>query len=636
MNRQAIILSGGQGTRARNRIGNIPKSLIQINKKPLLWYQIELLKKHNFNQVLILVHHLGDQIIDYIDSNLDWGIDIQIIKEETPMGTAGAVINCIPMLEDDFLIIYGDTMLDVDLSNFERFHQLDKNSDVTLFVHPNDHPFDSDLLEMNEEGVVIAFHNCPHKENAFYANSVNAALYYLKKSCLLHWADGKHKLDFARDVFPFLLENNFVIKGYNSSEYIKDCGTPERIDKINHHLKSGYIQDCSLKEKQPCIFLDRDGTLNREVNHLKTHVDFELLPNVVDAIKKINQSKYISIVITNQPVIARGECTSEALRVIHNKMETQLGSKGAYLDRIYYCPHYPLSGFEGEIKELKIECDCRKPNTGMIAAAATDFNIDHDASWFIGDSTVDIMLAKNAGFRSILVETGYAGLDGRYEVLPDFTLPDLNSAIDFILSKDTFTEEIYKKHLDNIRSGDFIFIGGLSRIGKTNFSNALKYNLLKKGQNVIVLSLDRWLLDANMRGKGVLKRYATKEIEALIKLLSDRPNEIFVDVPIYNKITRKRSIKSSKIGIKNSDIIIFEGTIALCMLDVISNRNKVSCYLELDEDIRCQRFFKEYKLRGYQSKQIETLYNERVSDEHPIIKQSAKKADLSITIKTNF
>ena len=631
--KQALILSGGQGTRAKSRIGNKPKSLIEIDNKPILWYQLELLKKYNYTQVLILVNHLADQIIEYINSNQDWGINIKVIDEEVPMGTAGAVINCMSLLEDNFLVMYGDTMLDVNLSYFERFHDLDLNTSVSLFVHPNDHPFDSDLIEVNDDNTVTAFHKYPHNNEYFYPNLVNAALYYIKKSCLMHWNDKVSKLDFGKDIFPFLLENNFIIKAYNSPEYIKDTGTPERIDEVNQDLKSGYINNCGFQLQQPCIFLDRDGSLNKEVGYLKDATNFQLFPNTINGIKKINKSKYRAIVITNQPVIARGECSVDNLLKIHNKMETKLGAQGAYLDRIYYCPHHPDSGFDGEIPSLKFECKCRKPAIGMIEKAASDFNIDLNESWLLGDSTVDILTAKNAGVKSILLETGYAGLDQRFNVLPDYTLPDLDAAINFILSENFYLQTVCEKNSRNVKPGDFVFISGLSRVGKTNLSSTLKYHLLEKNHNAIVLSLDRWLLSEDKRGKGVLKRYALNELEELIRLLSDRGEETIINVPFYNKVTKKRISNYEKISIMDSDIIIFEGTVALSLSNLVSCKKSISWYIELNEEVRRKRFFNEYKLRRFENNQIEMIYNERELDEHKLIRNSLDIADLKITLK---
>ena len=129
----------------------------------------------------------------------------------------------------------------------------------------------------------------------------------------------------------------------------------------------------------------------------------ELIDGVAEAIRKINALGYLAIVVTNQPVIARGEVSFEELDEIHNKMETLLGKEGAYLDAIYYCPHHPHKGYTGERPELKIECVCRKPNPGMLLRAADDFNIDLSKSWMVGDGENDIRAGQNAGCKTALI-----------------------------------------------------------------------------------------------------------------------------------------------------------------------------------------------------------------------------------------
>lgn len=141
---------------------------------------------------------------------------------------------------------------------------------------------------------------------------------------------------------------------------------------------------------------------------MRTFEQFELLEGAGEAIRKINLSGYLAIVVTNQPVIARGEVTVDGLQQIHNKMETMLGKEGAYLDGVYYCPHHPDKGFAGEVEELKVVCECRKPKAGLLLQAAKDFNIDLSQSWMIGDSENDVLAGKNAGCKTALIsETDY-------------------------------------------------------------------------------------------------------------------------------------------------------------------------------------------------------------------------------------
>ena len=156
----------------------------------------------------------------------------------------------------------------------------------------------------------------------------------------------------------------------------------------------------------------------------------------VDAIRKINQSGRLGIVITNQPVVARGLCEIEDVENIHKKMETLLGKEGVFLDDVFYCPHHPDKGYPEENPAYKIPCECRKPKTGMIREAAERYNIDLAGSWMIGDTTMDIQTGINAGMRTALVLTGEAGNDKKYDVKPDLVCRNLLDAVEKILQMD--------------------------------------------------------------------------------------------------------------------------------------------------------------------------------------------------------
>ena len=217
--------------------------------------------------------------------------------------------------------------------------------------------------------------------------------------------DGKIiKVDLDRQILKPLCGTGTMFC-YDSPEYVKDMGTPDRFEAVCRDFAAGRVKAKNLKQKQKAVFLDRDGTINKYVGFLRDIDDFELLPGVAEAVKLINASGYLAIVVTNQPVIARGEVTVPQLQEIHNKMETLLGAEGAYLDAIYYCPHHPHKGYEGEVPELKIDCDCRKPKPGMLLKAAEEFNIDLSRSWMIGDGENDIKAGKAAGCRTALIGT---------------------------------------------------------------------------------------------------------------------------------------------------------------------------------------------------------------------------------------
>lgn len=624
--KQVVILAGGKGTRLRERLGDLPKPLIDICGVPLLERQILLAKRFGFEKVLVLVNYRAEAIIEFCQKNNNWGLKIQCIDDGVPCGTAGAVLKVLDLLDDEFLVMYGDTMLDVDLQRFYDFHRAKDGVDCTLFLHPNDHPHDSDLVEVDNQAHILGFFPYPHSQDLYYPNLVNAALYWIRKSSLEPWRGYSGGiLDFGKHLFPAMIEKGFVLRGYNSPEYIKDCGTPARIDKVCADFQSGKIVRSSLSHQQMAVFLDRDGTINREIDHLNSVDQFELLPGVEEAIRRLNQSEYRVCVVTNQPVIARGECSYESLREIHNKLETILGRKGAFVDRIYYCPHHPDKGFQGEVPDLKIKCDCRKPNTGMIDAAITELNIASRRSWLIGDSTSDLQTARNAGLKSILVETGYAGMDDKYWAVPDFVVPNLTSAVSLIVDIYPRLYHSLKEMTANIELGEVVFIGGQSRSGKSSCASVIRDVLRARGLQCHVIATDRWLLGESDREPGVLGRHNAMRLNELIgTLYSVRSKTERIALPFYQKKLRNQVANIHFYDIEPQDVVVFEGVVALHFALSLHAHNQF--FVDIDETIRKQRVINEYIMRGYTIEESETIYQDRLLEEVPWILETASEA----------
>lgn len=176
------------------------------------------------------------------------------------------------------------------------------------------------------------------------------------------------------------------------------------------------------------VFLDRDGTINREVDNLKSIAQLRLLPASGNGIRLLNKNGFLVIIITNQPVVARGWLTEDKLLEIHKELKKRLKKKGANIDVIYYCPHHP----NANIVKYRKDCPDRKPNTNLIKKAIKDFNISLTDSFFVGDSTRDMQTAKNAKIKSILVKTGYGGKDKKYIVKPDYIVSNLYQAAKLI------------------------------------------------------------------------------------------------------------------------------------------------------------------------------------------------------------
>lgn len=406
---KVVIMAGGKGTRISSVASDIPKPMIKIDGIPVLEREIECLREQGFTDIIITVSHLGNIIMDYFGdgsgispvTGKPFDVHITYYFEKEPLGNAGALFQIKDQLTEDFLLLNADAMFDVDFNRFVAYHKK-KGGLVTLFTHPNNHPYDSGLLIADADGVAMKWLTKEDERDGYYRNRVNAGLHVISPK-ILDMEITTAKVDLDRQLLKPLCGTGKMYV-YDSPEYVKDMGTPDRYYAVCEDVKTGKVKARNLQNKQKAIFLDRDGTINKYVGFLRDIRDFELIDGAADAIKMINQSGYLAIVVTNQPVIARGEVSLEELDNIHNKMETLLGESGAYVDAIYYCPHHPDKGFEGERPEYKKICDCRKPKPGMLIKAAKEYNIDLKDSWMIGDGLNDIEAGQAAGCRCALLK----------------------------------------------------------------------------------------------------------------------------------------------------------------------------------------------------------------------------------------
>lgn len=412
---KVVIMAGGRGTRIAELFPDVPKPLIPVDGMPILEREIRSLASQGFNDLILTVSYLADKIMAYFGDGSRLGSKIDYFVEETPLGNAGALFRLKDKIGDEpFFLLNADAAFDVDFNRMLSFHKK-HGGYVTLFTHPNSHPYDSGLIIADEEGKVEKWLSKEDERPQWYNNRVNAGLHIIDPKVLELSLENleidtvtefpKGKVDLDRQILKPLCGTGKMFC-YDSPEYVKDMGTPERFHQVETDYQNGVVQAKNLHCKQKAIFLDRDGTINKYVGFLRNSDDFELIEGVSEAIKIINESGYLAIVVTNQPVIARGEVTWDELHEIHKKMETLLGKDGAYIDGMYICPHHPDKGFEGERPEYKLDCDCRKPKPGLLLQAAKDFNIDLNESYMLGDSERDVEAGKHAGCKdSFIIET---------------------------------------------------------------------------------------------------------------------------------------------------------------------------------------------------------------------------------------
>lgn len=449
---KTVIMAGGRGRRISSLFPDIPKPLIPIKnldgaEKPVLEWEISSLVAQGFTDIVLTVGYKAQDIIDYFGTGERLGASITYWIEDIPLGNAGSlIVHRAELGFEPFLLLIADAMFDVDFNRMVRWHRK-KNALVTLFTHPNSHPYDSSVIVSDSHNRVTSWLTKEDDRPEWYKNRVNAGLQVIDpvvldmfitssgvKSEMVGTEDENGKIwcvDMDRQILKPLCGQG-VMYCYDSPEYCKDMGTPERFEQVSRDFQNGTVTARNLSKPQKAIFLDRDGTINKYVGFLRNIDEFELLPGVAEAVKLINSSGYLAIVVTNQPVIARGEVTIDQLNLIHEKLEILLGQSGSYIDGLYFCPHHPDSGFEGEVKELKINCDCRKPKQGLLIRAAADFNINLNESWVIGDGQRDIECGKNAGCKTVLLTGGESG-DGMFG--QDYKAKGLFEAVEIILDK---------------------------------------------------------------------------------------------------------------------------------------------------------------------------------------------------------
>ncbi len=429
---KVVILCGGKGTRLG--LGDLPKPMVPIDGVPLLERLVTQAAAQGLWDFLFLAGHGAEHIQRHFGDGSRWGVTIEHVVEAEPLGSAGCFLPVRGRLDQPFVVLYGDILHDVDLAAFARFGQA-RGGAGTLFVHPNDHPHDSDLVEVDEGGRIIAFHSKPHPPGTWLPNLVSAAIYYLDPSALSA-IPAAGPSDWGHDVFPALAARAPLF-AYRSCEYAKDIGTPARRERAERHLREGRVARLSLRHAKPAVFIDRDGVINEECGGVLDPAQVRLVPGAAEAIHALNLAGVPAICVTNQPFVAKGQLSWSGLRAVNAEIDRQLAQAcGAFLDDLRICPHHPETGWDGEVAELKIACECRKPGPGLLLEAARFHNIDLAASWMIGDRYADIAAGQRAGTRTILVRTGFGGSDrANHALSADRECADLQAAVAAILGE---------------------------------------------------------------------------------------------------------------------------------------------------------------------------------------------------------
>ncbi len=623
------ILAGGMGTRLLERSGDLPKAMVPVGGKPVLHHQIELCRRYGFTDIALLVHHRHEKIKDYFKNGQSFGVRLRYLIEDYPRGTAGALRDALHDLADRFLVVYGDTFLDVDLRKFWDAHAA-SGAAGTLFLHPNDHPQDSDIVVIDDFGAVRGILPYPHPKGREVRNLVNAALYALDRAGIEDVTPAHGKADIAKHMFPRMLELGRRLRGYVSPEYIKDLGTPDRLDKVERDFGLGIPEALSSRQLRKAVFLDRDGTINREVTHLKVPDQVELLPGAAGAIRRLNLSGTLAVVVTNQPVVARGDVSLEVLAQIHARLESRLGVGGAFLNGLYLCPHHPDKGFPGEVPELKGVCGCRKPQTGLIDEACRDLNINRRESWMVGDSTSDIEAGRRAGLRTILLRTGHGGADSKWAIRPDYIASDLAEAVEWVLDGHVqLSRRLASIALEASRGQRLVLIGGLPGSGKSYAAQVLKELMNDLSCRAHILSLDSWLKANNAlaEGIGLSDRLDIKFVSSAIAVAVRSTSRSTLSEPVYYRVDGRAGAQYIDHSIGPDDVLIVEGRQSLLLDGWAGTKDVIKVFMKASPKLREERLARD---RSWQKRLVEEsneTYSTRERDETSSIEGTQMLAD---------
>ncbi|MBZ5639686.1 MAG: HAD-IIIA family hydrolase [Acidobacteriia bacterium] len=630
---RAVLVAGGRGTRIRSISGDlIPKALVPVAGEPIVFRQLELLARHGVREVAVLAGHLADELrAGMAPRARELGIELRFFVERTPLGTAGGLPAARAFLAGtDFVVIYADVAVEMDLDRLRDRHR-ESGAAATIVAHPNDHPHDSDLIRCDDGDRVVEILPKHGRIPADYPNLVPAAVYFAGDGLFQHLSPGAAQ-DFIRDVFPRMVASGAPVLAYRTPEYLRDMGTPERYAMVERDLESGLVARMRFSNRRPAVFFDRDGVINREVGgHGLVRVDqLDILPGSPRAVRRVNDAGWLAVLVTNQPQIAKGLVSAAELRAIHARLETRLGLEGARLDRIYHCPHHPDRGFEGEVPELKFECDCRKPLAGMILRAAADLPVDLAASCLIGDSWRDVGAARAAGLDAYGVRTGVGCRDCTAPFRPDLVFTDADEAAAFAVS-DLSDASALADRVERLLAsrGRPVTVGicGVARSGKSTLSHGLVKTLRRRLIPSLHVRLDDWIQPVEAREPGSTAESRCR-VDLYPALLDDLSSGRVVEVRAYDPASRtaRGEVSYRPSGAR---VRILDGLFA-CH-EGIRDRLDLALLLEIDEREFATRFREFYRWKGDPDGEIERRLASRVEEELQAVRAQRKLVDDVLT-----
>jgi histidinol-phosphate phosphatase family protein len=628
----AAIVAGGLGTRAVAMISNrTPKALLPVGGVPIIVRQMRVLRREGVTRISVLGGHLGNQLQQVLAPEATaLGLSLEIIVEEAALGTAGCLTGLHPV-SNGLLIVYGDILFDLTLAPLYEFHRW-QNALLTVVAHPNDHPRTSDLI-VEEDGIVKEILPLGQPRRGDCRNLVPAGIYLAGPTFISNIKRGI-KADMIRDVLPALIAAGARIAAYKTTEYLRDIGTPARHKLAERDLAAGRVEVMHSVNHRPAIFFDCDGVLNHErgLHGALTPDDVIIMPEAGSAVRRAREAGQLTIAVTNRSQVAKGLVTFNGLAHILGRLEALLAEDGGVLDRIYYCPHHPESGFPGEIPSLKVHCECRKPGTLLLRRAFADLPIDKRRSALIGDSVRDIGAAHGVGIWAYGVRTGHGCRDRELHLpaIPDLMFNDASEAVSFQIEYRTIAAPIVaniRKLIDAQPAPLLIGVCGRSRAGKSVVAHAIVRTLVEDNIACLHVRLDNWIVPADRRG-SCASAEARNRVDAMPDLVRTLLAGTCVRAPGYDAAARG-SGQAITYDPNGQSIIVLDGIFAAH--PSIRKMLNLVVFAGIPLDLQRERFLAFYRWKGLDEGAIDLLWNERISDEWPVVDAQRDSADFVMT-----
>ena len=404
---QVVALLGGSGTRLGSDKSGVPKSMTDVHGKPFFQYQLELMRWHGFRDFLFLTGFRGDAVRKHFGSGDKFGVRIRYSEDgDMPLGTAGALKKAAPLLNDDFLLIYGDSYMDADYSELIYYYRQARLSgkETLLAVYRNMNKYDKSNI-LFKDGSLIAYDKAGTAQGMEH---IDYGVSIMHKKVTQEIPGGASDL---AGLYHCLIESARAA-GHEVRTRFYEIGTPASLDEFRRFMSA------RIFAKRKAIFLDRDGTLNETVMNPQAGEkdspfrpeDVRLIPHVVDALKIFRSLGYLLVVVTNQPAAAKAKTTLGDLYAVNNRLRDLLAKEDIMFDDLLMCPHHPVGSPATGEPYLIRECTCRKPHTGLFLKGIEKFNITAAQSYAVGDREVDIAAGEAAGIKGILLGKDYKDL----------------------------------------------------------------------------------------------------------------------------------------------------------------------------------------------------------------------------------